>query len=335
MYDLNMPKQVQDMGAQADKIQSDLINPGQEPGTAQQTTPVGTAPLVTPNEPLNTPQSQPAQQQDLEQKYRSLLGRVESLSEELKTARTNNDLLYNQISDLNKENAKLQTDLAAAQAQTTKPDDKKPDTGPKLLDVDQMSQYGAEFGDMAKTMNQLLTNQQAPRPAQQPPAAAPMQPNDKAIFRSSVVSDIYAAHQLDYNAIDVAPEFMSWLKEFDQVSGVQKAAGWGQAVATRDKATCLSTINNFLVSPQGQAFKNRVTNPVSQQAPNQQPNVPLGTHTDPTAVTTQPVGKIYTGAEVRKFFNDVATGEYKGTPDEATQEEADIMKAGAEGRVQG
>ncbi len=329
------PKQVQQMGEQADKIQADLN------GTAQPATPEqGTVQDVTPTKPLQTPPEQTSKpaQPDLEQKYQSLLGRVKDHAEELKTARANNDLLYNQISDLNREKAELQVKLDDALAQTTKPDDKDPDTGPNLLDVEKISQYGAEFGDMAKALNQVLQTQKAPDPASaQPTAPAPQ--HDKTIFRSSVTVDVYNIHKLDYNDIDVAPEFSGWLKEFSQATGVQNMQAWAEAITVRDKATCLSIINNFLATPQGQAFKTRVTAPATQQpaAPNQQPDVPLGTGVDPTTVTTQPVGKIYTGAEILEFFTEVAkpNGRYKENPDEAKRIEADIFKAQTEGRVQG
>jgi len=332
------PKQVQQMGEQADKIQADLN------GTVQPATPAqGTAPEVTPTEPSQTPPEQnppPAQPQDIEQKYQSLLGRVKDHAEELKTARANNDLLYKQISDLNREKAELQTKLDDALAQETKPDDKDPDTGPKLLDVEKISEYGAEFGDMAKALNQVLQTQKAPDPAPaQPAEPAPAQQHDKTIFRSSVTVDVYNIHKLDYNDIDVAPEFSGWLKEFSQATGVQNMQAWAEAITVRDKATCLSIINNFLATPQGQAFKTRVTTQATQQpaAPNQQPDVPLGTGVDPTTVTTQPVGKIYTGAEILEFFTEVAqpNGTYKDNPDEAKRIEADIFKAQTEGRVQG
>ena len=152
-----------------------------------------------------------------------------------------------------------------------------------------------------------------------------------------MIVDVYNAHKLDYNDIDVAPEFSTWLKEFNPGTGIQNLQRWAEGITVRDKATCLSIINNFLVSPQGQAFKAR-RNPTQQTpAPNQQPNVPLGTHVDPTTVTTQPVGKIWTGKEITAFYTERAKpdGTYKGNPDEAARIEADIFKAQTEGRVQG
>jgi len=329
-----VPKQVQDNADRADKIQSDLSGTAQKPATPDEP---GTAPVVTP--PVSqTPNQSPAQSpEDLEQRYKSLEGRNRGQAEELKAARANNDLLYRQVSDLNREIAGLKTSLVDAQATPKTDDNNEPDTGLKLIDEAKIEQYGAEFGDMARTINQILQGQKPVEPAPVVPAVpapAPQKP-DKMMFRSAVIVDVYSSHQLDYNDIDVAPEFSSWLKEFNQRDGVQHLQQWSESISVRDKATCLSIINNFLVSPQGLAFKTRLKPNQQIPAPNQQPNVPLGTNVDVTNVQTQPVGKIYTGAEITKFFTDVSGGVYKDNPEEATRIEADIMKAPGEGRVRG
>jgi len=334
-----VPDQVKAMSQNADDLQTALAKESTpKDGTVPPATPEpGTVPETPPARQDSPPDNnQPAQQPNLEQQYKSLLGRVEAQASQLKDLRAQNDLLYKQVSELNREKLTLEQDLQDAKAQATKepPTDTDVDSDPKLLDVEQMAKYGAEFGEMAKALNNVMTYQQAAKPTQPDiTTPAPQEGVTLNMLKTSIIADVFAVHGIDYNAMDSSKEFIGWLAQFDATTGAQNGAAWNEAIAVRDKAACLRVINNFLVSEAGQAYQAAaLSTPEPGITPNQQPTIPQSGE-DPTQTPQQ--GEIWTKEKVTAFFKKLAGGGFKDNPEEAKKIEADIFAAQGTDRYQG
>lgn len=353
---MTVPKQVQASADAADKLQQSLVaGENQDPGKADPA-PSGqeTAPVVPPKDQDSPadPNHIPASDGDLNQKYRSLLGRCESQVRENKQLRSEKDLLYKQVADLNRKVLTLEQDLEEAKKIKPEPADRgsaPQDDTPSPLDVKAFEQYGPEFGKLAETLNNMLDSakqtpspvkeeSQIPEPAPetQPAGSTESQPGiSMQQLKSDLISDVYMIHKLDFNLVDQASEFVSWLNQYDQQNGQQNVEEWKEAVQVRDKDLCLQVINKFLGSSSGQSMVKRLgAKPEPTPAPNQQPDISAPGQ-DPETVPDIQKGRIWKRSEILAFYTELSkpNGKYANDPDEAKRLEADVQAAPAQGRV--
>lgn len=128
----------------------------------------------------------------------------------------------------------------------------------------------------------------------------------------------------DWEQINVDQRFLGWLSEVDPIYGQPRQAAL-DAASQRFDAQRVANI--FLT------FKRQLTavQPPSPSALETQvsPSASAGTP-QPQPAPNKPV---YTQKQLTDFYNDVARGRYRGREAEATQIEAEINNAIAEGRV--
>lgn len=351
---MSVPAQVQAKADAADQLQQGLNGETPENGTADPAPPQeGTAPVVPPNgqepPPADPNPIQPVNNDDITQKYNSLLGRCEAQVSEMKQLRSEKDLLYKQVSDLNRKIFQLEqqlTELKTAKPEPTVKDPETQDNGPQPLDIDAYMQYGEQFGKMAETLNQMIAGLPPanPEPAPQPPEPQPNTPQTVPAnpepapsgisvqqLESDLVSDVYMIHKLDFNQINPADEFLSWLDQFDSVTGQQHLGKWREAVQARDKALCLQVINTFLESPSGQAMTQRLgAKPEPSPAPNQQPNISTPNQ-DPATVPETQQGNPWHGSEIMDFYTLLSMGKF--SPEQVKMHESEIQQAQVQGTV--
>ncbi len=131
----------------------------------------------------------------------------------------------------------------------------------------------------------------------------------------------------NWNEINSSSDFQSWLLEIDPLTGMTRQVYLEDAQKKLD-ATRVATFFSTYEQARGtadDARETRSSNPelAKQVAPGR------GRSTKPTASG----GKTYTPADIKKFFEDVRFGKYKGREEERGKIERDIFAAQQEGRI--
>ena len=135
----------------------------------------------------------------------------------------------------------------------------------------------------------------------------------------------------DYEAINVDEGFLQWLAQPDDVYGEPRQAALDRATQVLDAGRVARIFNAY------KATLAPVQQPAQQPA-RTSPQAQLERQVAPRASSSSapqaPAAKrIYTAAEVGKFYDDVAKGRYASRQDEMKREEAAINAALAEGRI--
>lgn len=133
----------------------------------------------------------------------------------------------------------------------------------------------------------------------------------------------------NWQTVNDDPEFQSWLLEIDPLTGASRQAYLEQAQRSLDVGRVAAFFRAF-TSMSGKyantnAQPNRSASELERQvSPGRSRNT--GTQTNQSA-------KMYGPEDIRKFFNDVRSGKYKGREAERDRIERDIFAAQAEGRI--
>lgn len=134
----------------------------------------------------------------------------------------------------------------------------------------------------------------------------------------------------DYVEVNANQEFLAWLGDVDPLSGQIRQQFLESAVRADDADR---TANLFKEWKKAAGY----TNP--EPTPDTSPEQELAEQVQPGKASASvghkdtPAQKIYTQAEVSKFYTDLARGEYRGREQEAQQIDKEIDAAAAEGRI--
>ena len=124
----------------------------------------------------------------------------------------------------------------------------------------------------------------------------------------------------DWETINQDERFLAWLAEVDPMTGLPRQSYLDDAVEKRDIARVAHIFNTFK-GPSKKADTTR--RELERQV------APRSVRTPQTASET--TGKVWTQAEVKKFYDDVVHG--RVTAEEAARIESEINAAAAEGRI--
>lgn len=133
----------------------------------------------------------------------------------------------------------------------------------------------------------------------------------------------------NWQTVNDDPDFQSWLLEIDPLTGAARQAYLEQAQRSLDVGRVAAFFRAF-TSMSGKyastnAQPNRSASELERQvSPGRSRNA--GTPTNQNA-------RMYGPEDIRKFFNDVRSGKYKGRETERDRIERDIFAAQAEGRI--
>lgn len=137
------------------------------------------------------------------------------------------------------------------------------------------------------------------------------------------VDDLLAKSNLVFDTVNNDPGFIAWLAETDPASGVTRQKLLTEATEKLDAARTVYFFTAYTAShPNGGAAQppaEAIQPPAGGGAP------------DPTKT---PAGKIWTRADISKFYDDVRRGVYRGKAAEQRGIEAEIAAAQAQGLVQ-
>jgi hypothetical protein len=117
----------------------------------------------------------------------------------------------------------------------------------------------------------------------------------------------------NYRDIDNHPAWHRYLLEVDPLSGRVRQNLLNESIAASDAPRTIAFFRKFLQQHQG-----------GSHAPSPSPG---------RARSAPSSGKVYTRAEISKLFEQHRRGAYVGREDAWARQEADIVRAGAEGRI--
>ena len=139
-----------------------------------------------------------------------------------------------------------------------------------------------------------------------------------------------------WQQINNDPDFKSWLLEVDHLSGVTRQSFLEQAQSALDVQRVIHFFRTFADQTGKFGFTPAVqpTTPVqpSRAASELEQQVAPGRSRGGTPPTAS-AAKTYTPADIKKFYEDVRTGAYKGREPERNRIEHDIFAARREGRL--
>jgi hypothetical protein len=142
----------------------------------------------------------------------------------------------------------------------------------------------------------------------------------------------------DYQQIDVQPGFHAWLAEEEGFTGIQRQALLNQALQNSD-ANRLAQIFNAYKAVSGQQAPMQQTPQPQPPAPNparaeleRQVSPGRSPQSSPTP-PTEPQQLSFTHAQVKRFYDDVSRGHYRGRESEQANIEAQINAAAAKGMI--
>ena len=134
----------------------------------------------------------------------------------------------------------------------------------------------------------------------------------------------------DYEALNVEQGMLDWLAVVDPIYGEPRQAALDRAVGA---------LNPTAVAAVFKAYKAAKEVPPAPPASNPTPQAQLAKQVSPRGSSSTPNAapapstRIYSQAEVAKFYDDVTKGRYRGRNDDMKREEAAINAAIAEGRI--
>ena len=318
------------------------LNAGQDQGEG---TPPADAPAVpadipadenpAPNDaaPSPTPEQKVGDDkapEDYTQKYKTLQGMYNA---EVPRLHQQNREMTQRIQQMEQLLASLSAQSAPAQpevvAQPTKlVTDKDVEEYGESIDMmrkvsrEELGSVMNRLAQLETTLKQLQTNvvPQVQAVAQKQAVSAEQQ------FWSDLTSAVSNWREVNDNAA-----FQAWLLETDPLTGITRQTYLEDAQRALDARrvsaffrTWLESTGQAVAQPQGSA-------PAAQNPELEKQVTPGRARSAGTPQTNK--GKVYTPEDIKKFFNDVRAGKYKGREQERDRTERDIFAAQRENRI--
>jgi hypothetical protein len=269
--------------------------------------------------------------EDFAQKYKTLQGMYNAEVPRL----------HQQNREMTQRIQQMEQLLASMSSQTT-PVAPEPAAQPtKLVSDKDVEEYGEsidvmrkvsreELGSVTSRLTQLETmlKQLQTNVVPQVQAVAQQQAvSSEQRFWSDLTSAVSNWREVNDN-----PAFQAWLLETDPLTGITRQTYLEDAQRALDARrvsaffrTWLESTGQAVAQPQGSA-------PASTNSQLEKQVTPGRARNAGTPQTSK--GKVYTPADITKFFNDVRSGKYKGREQERDRIERDIFAAQREDRIQ-
>lgn len=250
-----------------------------------------------------------------EHKYKTLQGRYNSDVPKLQT----------QVSEL-----KSQLEMAIAKlnevAKPQAPQEKKPVADPQDVEA-----FGQDLVDMVQRVAERMFGGAAHEIQRQAAQFEQRLAQLEGALKGTTETVAMTAEQSffdrltklvpNWEEVNANQAFLDWLAEIDPVYGQPRQAALNVAQQSLNSERAANVFKAFLATLPQSPKPNPVDKQVSPKAAAS--SAPTGTDNKP----------IYTQAQIKAFYDDVARGLYRGRQQEAQQIEAKINAAIAEGRV--
>lgn len=282
-------------------------------------------PAADPAAPPAPPPAAPAPTQpvDWEAKYNQMLSSMNGRVEREK----------NISRSLGERIAQLEDTLASLQSAPP-----APAAAVSLVKPDEITEYGADFLDVVgRKASEIVTPEVAALKQQVDELKQQLRGVGQHVSKTARerMHDMLDQQLPNWTEINDNEKFLDWLALPDPYSGTIKHNLLKAAYAANDAPRVLNFFKGFLASE-------AATVPPAPQpdpAPQPEPKVPLENLAAPGRAKTAapppaPVEKpIINSADVRKFYEDLARGAYRGRDDEKNSIEKMIFEANRDGRI--
>lgn len=278
-------------------------------------------PAAQPNEPP-APLQPSIEPSDLEHRYRSAQGRERAAIARAERAENDNNELRMRLDALEA----VQRNPSLAQPAGPLPD----------LTPEEVETLGPDLLRMVNVRAQIIARGETARLQAELDSL-------RNTFQASAQRQVLSARDNmmltidtevpEWRVLNEDPKFLAWLGEHDILAGNTRHNLFLDAYEHNDTQRVVAFFKNF-----GNGVFNQATQPHAQAA-NQPLKVPLEVFTapgrgTPSAVTTAAPGKpTFTNQQVEQFYGDVRRGKFRGREAEQNRLEAEIILAGAEGRI--
>lgn len=271
--------------------------------------------------------------EDFAQKYKTLQGMYNA---EVPRLHQQNRELAQRVQQMEQLLATL-----SAQPVLNQPQSQPEPAQQKLVTEKDVEEYGESIDVMRKVSREELSAAMQ-RVAQLEAALKQLQTNVVPQVQAVAQKQAVSAEQQFWSALtSTVPNwrevndnssFQSWLLEADPLTGITRQTYLEDAQRALDARrvsaffrTWLESTGQAVAQPQGSV-------PVSQNPELEKQVTPGRARSAGTPQTNK--GKVYTPDDIKKFFNDVRAGKFKGREQERDRIERDIFTAQRENRIQ-
>lgn len=309
-----LPPQIQAQVEAADATLAALNKPAEDLQTQEPITDQPAPKEVEPQPQAAAPAPTAPRPDPWEHKYKTLQGRYNSDVPKLQA----------QVSELK---TQLETAIAKLE-EVAKPavQEKKPVADPQDVEA-----FGQDLVDMVQRVAERMFGGAAAEFQRQAAAFEQRLVKLEGALKGTTETVAMTAEQAffdrltklvpNWEEINANPAFLAWLAEVDPVYGQPRQAALDVAQQFLNSEHAANVFKAFMAT-QPQAPK---PNPVDKQV-----SPKAAASAAPTATDNKPV---FTQAQIKAFYDDVARGLYRGRQQEMQQVEAKINAAIAEGRV--
>ncbi len=321
---VQLPKQLRDQMAAADRQRQEMSAP---------TTPTPAPEAAPPaTQPAATPAATAAPEEDADQRFRSLQGRLEA-------ERRNNQALMERLANMEGLVATLQVQGKGPAPEPVTPkfeplitEQERTDYGEEMLDVvarRARETYMPDFNQLQNKIEQLETR-----------LASVGNVMEKSAEEK--VWDALTEKIPDWEEVNNSEEFKSWLRNLDPYSGQQKIVLLQDAFRRHDANRVVAFFQGYLEAsglpqtPQGNGTSAPplAGNGQASEKPSLMDYAAPGRARSAPQSELPPEKPVYSQAQIAKFYADMRTGKYKGREADAAAIESDIFRAQHEGRIQ-
>lgn len=323
---MSLPKQVQVLADEAERIQQEIqaqnSPPPADPAEPPQDPPAGTTedpPALEPA-PLSDPTAPPPVPTDdtWERRFKSLKGKYDA---EVPRLSSEVQVLRDQVAALSKPQPKQPEPARTATPLVTDKDVEA--FGGDLIDL--MKRQATEVAEsrMAEAVARLEAENRT-LAEKLDGVNARQGTNDRQRYFESL------AHLVpDYEAVNLDEDFMAWLRETDELSGLPRQAYLNKAFESFDVQHTAKLFNAFKAGTQPTPAAPTHRSPPRELARQVAPGTSKASPATPHA--NEP--RIMTTREIEGFYADVRRGVYRGNEVEQARIEAEIDAAVAAGRI--
>lgn len=338
-----LPAAIRRQAEQAERLQRESIGqpadgevaPRATDDAAQPPAPAPSPPPAPTPAPAPQPAPPPAAADDAETRARTAEGR-------LSVEREKRQQLENRIGGLERMITDLQTQLRSAPAQPPAAAPLPPKPQGKLVTAEEEADYGA---DLLAVMGKRARDEVAGEIGELKDEIRQLkgqlgQVGSRVAARDT--EDVFTElHRQVPGWVDQNSDegFINWLQQPEPWSGIKRHELLSRAFDSHDAQKVIMFFTGYRAEAAATGQAPPGSNPPPAPAANGK--VPLETFAAPGRAAPPPASPpagqkpTYTRAEISKFFTDKAAGRWRGREAQAADIEADIFRAGPEGRVIG
>lgn len=276
------------------------------------------------NEPEQETPSQESPQDGFEHKYKVLQGKYNA---EMPRLQNQVSELYQHLSRLQQENEQLKTQSKESEIP------KMPEY--EEIDPESLTEYGDEFGKMAKQLNTLAQeNRQLQDELKSIKDSTQKVQQTQHSSREEQFWDRLSNLVPNWDEVNQNQDFLNWLTEEDPVSGTVRQQILEHHRNNLDVNKVARVFKAWL-DQSGQSVKKQDTQLSGESKPKKEgpKNVqPEASRAEEPEEISQ--GRTWTRAQIKRHYDDMARGAWENREDEWKKIERQMLQAVQEGRVQ-